>query len=205
MEGDLREVLKRAIYAEGAGSVGGGPVGGRAKKKKKGGISPLSMLGTVEMTSPKQHDKLQSLVKQMIHEEIKQQGGRASYDVFRKTKKSSVPAKKSKKGGFHGMHPIEMVKEMIDEYEPECSCHCKIHGSGPVAGKLGGMIKKKKKALSPHLFPHNSAVKALKGIKFNSREERQAVINHLASMYNHMATRPENVKFMKEYIAQHIE
>lgn len=187
MEGDLRAVLKRAILAEGAGAIGGGPIAGKMKKvkkakKAKGGISPLSVFGPAA-----ESHKLQSLVKQMINEEIKSQGGRMK------------KAPKKKKGGFHGIHPIEY--ESDEEIIPMCSCHgCAIHGSGAI----GGAMKPKRK-LSPHLFPHNAAIKALKGIRFNSKEERQAVINHLASMYNHMATRPQNVKFMKEYIAQHID
>lgn len=165
---DLREALKKAILSEnydGAGAVGGisrSKPKKSKKSKKTGGFSSLSMLGPVENSK-----KLQSLVRQMINEEI------AS----------------GEKGGFHGIHPVE-----------KCNCDC--HGGGMV----GGMKKKApaKKKLSPHLFPHNSAIKALKGIKFNSKHERQAVINHLATMYNHAETRPQNVKYMKEYIAQHV-
>lgn len=159
----------------------------KKKKSKKAGMSKLSMLGPVANS-----DSLKSLVKQMISEEIAKGGGNVG----------GIMKKKSKKGGFHGVHPIEI---MLEDH---------MYGSGMVGGRVGsGMVGgeecmcpakvRAKRKLGPGLYPYNAAVQALKGIKFPTKQDRQKTLRDFASLYDHSMTRAENIKMMKDYVEDH--
>lgn len=187
MEPDLREVLKKAVLSE---SYGAGTVGGKVMKKKrsKAGVSNLSMLGPVENSN-----RLKSLVKEMIDEEIAKGG------LMMKKKRSSrrVPTAGGPVGGFIGKHPIE--------YSGGCD-HCSCCG-----GALGGaeyeercrMVRKKAKPMK-HLFPYQAAMKAMTGIKFNNRTKRTMEVNELAeSTFDPKLSIAANAKRMREYFIQY--
>lgn len=69
-----------------------------------------------------------------------------------------------------------------------------------VVDELEGGKKKPKKKMnrSPkHLYPYNSAMKATKGVKFESKEDRMAFVQELAALYDFSMTKAENEKLLR--------
>lgn len=172
MSGDLREVLKKSLLSE---SYGAGAVGGKMKKKPK---------------KAKADDKLKSLVKQIMKEEMAQGAGMR----ITVTKKK----KKSKKGGFIGKHPMD--------YTGGCDDCCKHCGGLLAGGPVGGteyvekckMVRKKSKPMK-QLFPHQSAMKALTGVKFSNKNIRMSAVSALANtLFNEKLSVAKNAKVMRE-------
>lgn len=171
MSGDLREVLKKSLLSE---SYGAGAVGGKMKKKPK---------------KAKADDKLKSLVKQIVKEEMAQGAGMR----ITVTKKK----KKSKKGGFIGKHPMD--------YTGGCDDCCKHCGGLLAGGPVGGteyvekckIVRKKAKPMK-QLFPHQSAMKALTGVKFSNKNLRMSVVSALAKLFDENLSVAKNAKVMRE-------